>query len=321
MELKTCTQCGTEKPRTLDFFYACKKVQDGLQAKCKMCKKSWVESNKNHVESWRKKYYKENKDKAVENTRKWRIENAEKYSKYNEDNKEQQSKRNKKYREDNKERIADHQKVYKEKNKENISAQSKIYRNNNKDRLKRYREDNKEIRSKYYKENREKFFERSKKWREENKDKLISNRKKWFEANEDKAREQVKKHYESNKDEYIKRAIIYRTKRLKNDPVFRLISNLRNRTRRAILSKNKIGPTLEFLGCTTKHFRNHIEAKFRDGMTWENYGSVWHLDHIKPFAAFDNLLDKEQQREVCHYTNLQPLLADENRSKGAKWTG
>jgi hypothetical protein len=53
-------------------------------------------------------------------------------------------------------------------------------------------------------------------------------------------------------------------------------------------------------------------------MTWENYGS-WHIDHIKPFTAFDDLTDPEQQREVCHYTNLQPLWAEDNLRKGGEW--
>jgi hypothetical protein len=50
-------------------------------------------------------------------------------------------------------------------------------------------------------------------------------------------------------------------------------------------------------------------------MSWENAGSVWHIDHIRPVASFD-LLDLDQQKLCFHYSNLQPLLAAENLAKG-----
>ena len=71
-------------------------------------------------------------------------------------------------------------------------------------------------------------------------------------------------------------------------------------------------------GCTTKQLIEHIEARFRDGMTWGNMGSHWHLDHIKPLSLF-NLTDANQTKEAGHYTNVQPLLVRENLSKGDKW--
>jgi hypothetical protein len=52
-------------------------------------------------------------------------------------------------------------------------------------------------------------------------------------------------------------------------------------------------------------------------MTWENYGPVWHVDHIRPCASFD-LTDPAQQRECFHFSNLQPLFAAENLAKGDK---
>jgi len=47
-----------------------------------------------------------------------------------------------------------------------------------------------------------------------------------------------------------------------------------------------------------------------------NQGS-WHLDHIRPCAAWD--LTKPSEQAGCfHYTNYQPLWAKDNLSKGAK---
>ena len=53
-------------------------------------------------------------------------------------------------------------------------------------------------------------------------------------------------------------------------------------------------------------------------MTWKNWGvKGWHLDHIIPCASFDLSLP-EEQKKCFHYTNLQPLWAEDNLSKGSK---
>jgi hypothetical protein len=48
-------------------------------------------------------------------------------------------------------------------------------------------------------------------------------------------------------------------------------------------------------------------------MTWNNHGK-WHIDHIIPCCAFD-LADPEQRKRCFHYTNLQPLWAQQNFRK------
>jgi hypothetical protein len=53
-------------------------------------------------------------------------------------------------------------------------------------------------------------------------------------------------------------------------------------------------------------------------MTWENWThDGWHLDHIQPLASFD-LSNREQFLMAGHYTNLQPMWARDNFSKGSK---
>jgi len=50
-------------------------------------------------------------------------------------------------------------------------------------------------------------------------------------------------------------------------------------------------------------------------MNWDNYGLYgWHIDHIIPCDAF-NLIEEEEQLKCFHYTNLQPLWAEENLRK------
>jgi len=80
----------------------------------------------------------------------------------------------------------------------------------------------------------------------------------------------------------------------------------------------KSARTEALLGCSFFDFRRHMQAKFTDGMTWENYGQGWHADHIIPCAAFD-LSKPEDQRKCFHYTNLQPLWGPDNLAKGAKF--
>ena len=79
---------------------------------------------------------------------------------------------------------------------------------------------------------------------------------------------------------------------------------------------NKPTTTINYLGCSIKKLKNHLEKQFREGMSWENYGK-WEIDHIKPLSIFD-LTKLENQKKCFHYTNLQPLWKSENRSKGAK---
>jgi len=72
------------------------------------------------------------------------------------------------------------------------------------------------------------------------------------------------------------------------------------------------------LGCTIDELRTHLETRFSDGMSWNNWTlDGWHIDHIIPLAFFD-LTDPEQVKIACHYTNLQPLWAEENLRKSGR---
>ena len=97
----------------------------------------------------------------------------------------------------------------------------------------------------------------------------------------------------------------------------RLGVNLRSRLHHAIKNGQKAGSAVRDLGCTIQQLKAYLESKFRLGMSWDNWAlSGWHIDHIKPLASFD-LTDREQFLQACHFTNLQPLWAKENLSKGS----
>lgn len=110
----------------------------------------------------------------------------------------------------------------------------------------------------------------------------------------------------------------YQKRRLDTDVNYRLKRNLRSRLYQALTAvrAGKKVSAVKDLGCSVPELIKHLEARFKLGMTWDNYGQ-WHVDHIRPLASF-NLTDAEQQKAACHYNNLQPLWAAENISKGSR---
>jgi hypothetical protein len=105
----------------------------------------------------------------------------------------------------------------------------------------------------------------------------------------------------------------------KRPPLTRLIYNLNNRYSNLVKSYDfemEKSPT-EVLGISREELEVYIQKRFRDGMTWDNYGTHWVGDHILPISeikSYDDLV------RICHYTNLQPLLKTENHTKGTKIT-
>jgi hypothetical protein len=105
------------------------------------------------------------------------------------------------------------------------------------------------------------------------------------------------------------------------NPVGHLCCVIRSRIRSA-LKREKAKHSMEYLGCDIDSYRSYLEEKFKDGMSWDNYGE-WHIDHIVPLKYRDG--KKEVNVDVIverlHYTNTQPLWAKENMAKGNRYCG
>ncbi len=57
-----------------------------------------------------------------------------------------------------------------------------------------------------------------------------------------------------------------------------------------------------------KDLMKHLERQFDKNMTWENYGSYWHVDHIKPRSLFIYTFPEDPEFKKCWaLENLQPL--------------
>ena len=104
----------------------------------------------------------------------------------------------------------------------------------------------------------------------------------------------------------------------KSNPSKRVLDSMRSRFYMAIRGTKKLASVVELVGCSIDELRRKLEAQFKPGMTWDNYGQqTWHIDHIIPCAAFD-FTDINQLRKCFHHSNLQPLWAIENHRKGAR---
>ena len=102
------------------------------------------------------------------------------------------------------------------------------------------------------------------------------------------------------------------------DPQFKIAVVLRKRVVLALKTRgiSKSNSLRELVGCSIPELKAHLEKRFIDGMSWKNHGD-WHVDHIRPCAAFD--LTRVEEQKICfHYSNLQPLWAEENLRKSDK---
>tara|TARA_R110000772_G_scaffold49411_1_gene113762 strand:+ start:722 stop:1474 length:753 start_codon:yes stop_codon:yes gene_type:complete len=229
--------------------------------------------------------------------------------------KEERKEYGKKYYEKNREKINENSKKNRENNKEYYKEYNKEYKEKNKEKLKEY---NKE----YGEKNREKKREYDKEYREKNREKKREYSREYYkeygEKNREKKREYNKKWRKNNKKKNIEYGREYKRKKRKNNPLYRLKISLRCSSHRAWKGTTKPATTEKLLGCSYEEFRDYIEAQLVGNMDWDNYGKIWHIDHIVPLATIENVTQIELIESLCHYSNLQPLFAEDNLSKNDK---
>jgi hypothetical protein len=108
---------------------------------------------------------------------------------------------------------------------------------------------------------------------------------------------------------------MYRKKKSEEDPTFKLHQNLRKRIWKCIEKKSKSSKI--YLGCTIEEYKDWIEFTMEDGMTWDNYGSVWNIDHVIPISKFD-LTKEEEISKAFNWKNTCARNSGENFSKKDK---
>ncbi|KAJ1469595.1 hypothetical protein T484DRAFT_1754358 [Baffinella frigidus] len=137
-------------------------------------------------------------------------------------------------------------------------------------------------------------------------------RRAWEKAHRDKNKGQIKQ----NQQKWRSLHPNYFIDKRANNPAFKMAKNIGCRlgSCRRKEGFKKTTHTLELLGCSWEEAVDHLHNNDR-GLKLTDKDI--HVDHIKPFAAFDNLQCPIQQRLVNHWSNLQLLTAEENLKKGA----
>ena len=141
-----------------------------------------------------------------------------------------------------------------------------------------------------------------------------------FNKSEKKKERERNKERRKNDPEYRKkinnRISKRRKERMNTDPIYRFKVKIRKRIRSILKDRGytKKSKTHEILGISYEEFNLHMERQFVKGMTWDNYGE-WHIDHIIPLAT---AICEDDVIRLNHYTNLQPLWAEDNLRKGSK---
>ena len=108
-----------------------------------------------------------------------------------------------------------------------------------------------------------------------------------------------KEYYQKNKKAVIAQTNKYQVEKMKRDPIFKLERRLRNRIYQAFKAQGerKNNRTWKYIDCSSRFFQKWIEYQLYDGMTLENYGKTWHIDHVYPCSKFD--LTKEEEIAKC----------------------
>jgi hypothetical protein len=144
--------------------------------------------------------------------------------------------------------------------------------------------------------------EKAKRFYHRNRKKQLAKRRAWEKANPEK---------------HTAEKLRWQKRRGERDPTWRMMRNI-SRHIAGVLNGGKRGRrTMALLGYTKSELRVHVEALFRPGMSWDNYGE-WHLDHRRPKASFD-FKQPNALQDCWSLSNLQPLWKLENHQKSDRW--
>lgn len=211
--------------------------------------------------------------------------------------------------------------------KECRREEKKTYRNSNKEKIKKsnkkYAASTAERRKIYQKELYEKNKEILKIKREALKQQKKEYAREYRKINKEKKRRSALKYYQKNKQKILKKGNERTRQREKKDLKFKIDRRIGNLiyqdVKRFGLKKNRRS-WKDIVGYSVEELVEHLKSKFKEGMTMENYGSYWHIDHIKPRSLFTyTSMEDEQFKECWALSNLQPLEALENIRKGNKY--
>ena len=157
----------------------------------------------------------------------------------------------------------------------------------------------------------------TKSYKARNKGKISVYNKTWKSEHKEEVKEYNHEYFIANQPAIQKRNSVNQRKYYKVNPNHRYAVSLRRRMNETMNGK-KLSSTWSLLGCDAEFFVNWIEYQLEGTeYNFENYGTLWHLDHVMPCASF-NLEILYDQITCCHWSNYQPLGCFDNLSKGGK---
>jgi hypothetical protein len=156
----------------------------------------------------------------------------------------------------------------------------------------------------HYQNNKERRKETGKAWRDANPERVRELIKKWTSEHPEKMKGYYKKHNDKR----------YGT------PKGKLIACMSARVNEALREGTKAHRAWQQLvGYTVDQLKAHLEKRFKPGMTWENHGTVWEIDHKTPVSVFNFEKPEDIDFRICFsLKNLQPLEKSKNREKWNK---
>lgn len=158
--------------------------------------------------------------------------------------------------------------------------------------------------------NKEKKAKIDAEYRVKNREKCNNRIRSWAEKNR-KRSNLIKNNWKKRNKDYFQNYYIEKNK----DPLFRVSRNISKALCRWLRGAKKTKHWEDILGFTKEQLIEHLTPKMTKEMTWENYGSYWHIDHIKPKSWCRDI------QEIWALSNLQPLEASKNCSKQDRFIG
>jgi hypothetical protein len=133
-------------------------------------------------------------------------------------------------------------------------------------------------------------------------------RQQYLKDTQEHVRQRYRKYCENNREKMNSIAKNYRDTHIQS----KLRDNLSRRLREMLGRKNK--SSTEYIGTNISIIKKWLESNFTQEMTWDNYGTVWQIDHTLPLNKVD-LTDNENVNIVFNWKNLYPLDSFKNKSK------
>lgn len=163
----------------------------------------------------------------------------------------------------------------------------------------------------YYDLHKEHDNARSKQYKLDHKDEIKKQRAEYFQIHKNEIREDrkpyLREYYLNNKEKIHQ----YMKKYRNDNPEVKLRDSLRSSLLDNIYKQKH---TEEYLGTPILQVKSWLESNFEEGMTWQNYGTIWQIDHTVAVSLFD--CKEDIDKFICfNWKNLYPMFAAENKQK------